>query len=86
MHGQLRYLPQWYHYYAGLADKVEGSVLPMDKKGLFTYAKKEPLGVVALVTPWNSPLMLLSWKLAPALAAGCTVVNKASGFSSASTI
>ncbi len=86
MHGQLRYLPQWYHYYAGLADKVEGSVLPMDKKGLFTYAKKEPLGVVALVTPWNSPLMLLSWKLAPALAAGCTVVIKPSEFTSASTI
>ncbi|GAA1005089.1 aldehyde dehydrogenase [Acrocarpospora pleiomorpha] len=86
MFGQVSYLPEWYYYYGGLSDKVEGSVLPMDKKGYFTYTRKEPVGVVAIITPWNSPLMLLSWKLAPALAAGCTVVIKPSEFASASTL
>src|SRR6478609_6820112 len=86
MHGQLQYVPQWFHYYGGLADKIEGTVLPLDKKGYFAYTRKEPLGVVAIVTPWNSPLMLLAWKLAPALAAGCTVVIKPSEFTSASTL
>jgi acyl-CoA reductase-like NAD-dependent aldehyde dehydrogenase len=86
MRGQLAYAPQWFHYYGGLADKVQGSVIPMDKKGFFAYSKKEPLGVTAIITPWNSPLMLLAWKLAPALAAGCTVVIKPSEFTSASTV
>jgi acyl-CoA reductase-like NAD-dependent aldehyde dehydrogenase len=86
MHGQLQYVPQWFHYYGGLADKVEGTVIPLDKKGFFAYSKKEPLGVTAILTPWNSPLMLLAWKLAPALAAGCTVVIKPSEFTSASTL
>ncbi|MEV4734908.1 aldehyde dehydrogenase [Saccharopolyspora sp. NPDC049426] len=86
MHGQLQYVPQWFYYYGGLADKVEGTVVPMDKKGFFTYTAKEPAGVVAVITPWNSPLLLLAWKLAPALAAGCTVVIKPSEFTSASTI
>lgn len=86
MHTQLKYIPQWYRYYGGLADKIEGSVIPLDKKGYFNFTRKEPLGVVAIITPWNSPLMLLSWKLAPALAAGCTVVIKPSEFTSASTL
>jgi (Z)-2-((N-methylformamido)methylene)-5-hydroxybutyrolactone dehydrogenase len=86
MRGQLTYLPQWFHYYGGLADKVEGAVIPMDKKGFFTYSRHEPVGVVGIITPWNSPLMLLAWKLAPALAAGCTVVIKPSEFTSASTL
>ncbi|MGY0055483.1 aldehyde dehydrogenase [Streptomyces sp. LZ34] len=86
MHGQLSYTPQWFHYYGGLADKIEGTVPPMDKKGYFTYTKKEPVGVVAVITPWNSPLLLLAWKIAPALAAGCTVVVKPSEFTSASTL
>ncbi|MEU0839671.1 aldehyde dehydrogenase [Streptomyces sp. NPDC005962] len=86
MYGQLRYLPEWFAYYGGLADKVEGSVIPIDKKGYFTYTKKEPVGVVAAITPWNSPLLLLAWKIAPALAAGCTVVVKPSEFTSASTL
>lgn len=86
MYGQLSYLPQWFYYYGGLADKVEGSVLPMDKKGYFAYTRQEPVGVVGIITPWNSPLMLLTWKLAPALAAGCTVVIKPSEFTSASTL
>ncbi len=86
MSGQLGYLPQWFYYYAGLADKVEGAVLPLDKVGYFAYTRKEPVGVTAIITPWNSPLLLLAWKLAPALAAGCTVVIKPSEFTSASTL
>jgi acyl-CoA reductase-like NAD-dependent aldehyde dehydrogenase len=86
MFGQLNYLPQWFHYYGGLADKLEGSVLPLDKKGYFAYTRKEPVGVTAIITPWNSPLLLLAWKLAPALAAGCTVVIKPSEFTSVSTL
>ncbi|WP_109479384.1 aldehyde dehydrogenase [Paraburkholderia sp. C35] len=86
MHAQLGYLPQWFRYYGGLADKIQGSVIPLDKKGYFNYTRHEPLGEVAIITPWNSPLMLLAWKLAPALAAGCTVVIKPSEFTSASTL
>lgn len=86
MQGQLNYIPQWFHYYGGMADKVQGSTLPLDKKGYFAFTRHEPVGVVAAITPWNSPLMLLSWKIAPALAAGCTVVVKPSEFTSASTL
>lgn len=86
MYGQLQYIPQWFYYYGGLADKLQGSVLPIDKKGYFAFTRHEPLGVVGIITPWNSPLLLLAWKLAPALAAGCTVVIKPSEFTSASTV
>jgi len=83
---QIRYLGDYYHYYAGLADKVQGAVIPSDKKGVFAYTKYEAKGVVAIITPWNSPLTLTTWKLAPALAAGCTAVIKPSEFTSASMI
>jgi aldehyde dehydrogenase (NAD+) len=86
MHGQLNYIPQWFYYYGGLADKIQGTTLPLDKKGYFSFTRNEPLGVVVAITPWNSPLLLASWKLAPALAAGCTVVIKPSEFTSASTL
>ena len=86
MQGQLNYIPQWFHYYGGLADKIQGSTLPLDKKGYFAFTRHEPVGVVAAITPWNSPLMLASWKVAPALAAGCTIVVKPSEFTSASTL
>ncbi len=86
MQSQVEYVPQWYYYFGGLADKIQGSVIPLDKKGYFNFTRHEPLGVVAAITPWNSPLLLLSWKLAPALAAGCTVVIKPSEFTSASTL
>ncbi|MGO4607753.1 aldehyde dehydrogenase [Variovorax sp. 2RAF20] len=86
MQGQLNYIPQWFYYYGGLADKVQGSTLPLDKKGYFAFTRHEPVGVVAAITPWNSPLLLLAWKLAPALAAGCTMVVKPSEFTSASTL
>lgn len=86
MLAQMRYMPNWYHYYGGLADKVEGSVIPLDKRGYLNYTRYEPLGVVAVITPWNSPLMLTAWKLAPALAAGNSVVIKPSEFTSASVL
>lgn len=84
--GQMKYLPQWFYYYAGLADKVEGAVTPIDRPGMLHYVNYEPLGVVAAIAPWNSPLLLAAWKIAPALAAGNTIVVKPSEFSSASTI
>jgi len=83
---QVRYVADYFHYYAGLADKVESHVLPTDKEGVFAYTKYEAKGVVAIITPWNSPLTLTSWKLAPALAAGCTAVIKPSEFTSASMV
>ncbi len=81
---QTAYMAQWYHYYGGLADKIEGAVLPTDKPDTFNYTRYEPLGVVAAIVPWNSPLLLTTWKLAPALAAGNTVVIKPSEYTSAS--
>jgi len=86
MRGQLNYIPQWFRYFGGLADKIEGRVIPIDKPGVFNFTREEPLGVVAAVTPWNSPLLLAAWKLAPALAAGNTVVWKPSEFSSVSAL
>jgi len=86
MQGQLNYIPQWYYYFGGLADKIQGAVIPLDKKGFFNFTRHEPLGVVVAITPWNSPLLLTAWKLAPALAAGNTVVIKPSEFTSASTL
>ncbi len=86
MRGQVRYIPQWFHYFGGLADKIEGRVIPIDKPGVFNFTREEPLGVVAAITPWNSPLLLAAWKLAPALAAGNTVVWKPSEFASVSAL
>ena len=86
MSGQTTYMAEWYRYYGGLADKVEGSVVPTDKPNVLNYTRKEPLGVVAMITPWNSPLLLLAWKLPAALAAGNAVVVKPSEFTSASTL
>lgn len=86
MRGQLRYIPQWFYYFGGLADKIQGAVIPLDKKDYFNFTRHEPLGVVAAITPWNSPLLLIAWKIAPALAAGCTVVLKPSEFTSTSSL
>ena len=86
MGAQTKYLAEWYRYYGGLADKVEGSVIPSDKPGIFNFTRYEALGVIGMITPWNSPLLLLAWKLAPALAAGNTAVVKPSEYTSASTL
>jgi aldehyde dehydrogenase (NAD+) len=86
MSAQTAYMAQWYYYFGGLADKIEGAVIPIDKPDTFNYTRHEPVGVVVAIVPWNSPLLLTAWKLAPALAAGCTVVIKPSEFTSASVL
>ena len=86
MRAQVAYSARWWDYFGGLADKIEGGVLPIDKAGYAAFTRREPLGVVAIVTPWNSPLLLATWKLAPALAAGNTIVWKPSEFTSASAL
>ncbi|MFF1834849.1 aldehyde dehydrogenase [Streptomyces sp. NPDC058231] len=86
MSGQMAGLPAYYRYYAGLADKIEGSVVPTDKPDYFVYTRHEPVGVVGAITPWNSPLLLLTWKLAAGLAAGCTFVVKPSDHTPVSTL
>lgn len=86
MRGQLRYLPEFYYYFGGLADKIQGRTLPIDKQDMFVFTNREPLGVVAAITPWNSPLYLTTLKLAPALVAGNTIVIKPSEVTSASLL
>ncbi|RKP53758.1 aldehyde dehydrogenase [Pararobbsia silviterrae] len=85
MLGQWRYLPEWLYYYAGLAVSDIGAVLPSDKPNFTAVTRREPVGVVAAITPWNSPGLLMLWKLAPALAAGCTFVVKPSEHTPVST-
>jgi (Z)-2-((N-methylformamido)methylene)-5-hydroxybutyrolactone dehydrogenase len=75
---QIVYISEYFRYFAGLADKLSGLHLPIDKKDMEVWLKREPIGVVAAIIPWNSQLFLASTKLGPALAAGCTVVLKAS--------
>lgn len=75
---QIAYVADYYRYYAGLADKIEGAHLPIDKPDMEVWLRREPLGVVAAIVPWNSQLFLSAVKIGPALAAGCTVVLKAS--------
>lgn len=75
---QIAYVAEYYRYFAGLADKLQGAHLPIDKPDMEVWLRREPIGVVAAVVPWNSQLFLSAVKLAPALAAGCTVVLKAS--------
>jgi (Z)-2-((N-methylformamido)methylene)-5-hydroxybutyrolactone dehydrogenase len=86
MGGQLGALPDWYYYFAGAADKVQGATIPSDKPNFFVYTRKEPVGVVGAIIPWNSPLLLLTFKLAPALAAGCTFVVKSAEQTPASVL
>jgi acyl-CoA reductase-like NAD-dependent aldehyde dehydrogenase len=86
MLGQLTVLPQWYYYFSGLADKVEGRTVPPINAAYFGYTVREPMGVIGCITPWNSPLLLLTMKLAPLLAAGNTCVVKPSEHAPASTI
>lgn len=75
---QTGYVGQYYRYYGGLADKIEGAVLPIDKPDMHVFTRREPIGVVAAIVPWNAQMFLAATKVGPALAAGCTVVLKAS--------
>lgn len=86
MSGQLRAVPDWFYYYGGLADKIEGRVIPLDRTSILNYTVREPLGVVGIITPWNSPILLTAMAAAPALAAGNTVVLKPSEVTSASSV
>ena len=86
MEQQLRGLPDYLHYWAGAADKIGGETIPGPSEDWLIYTRREPVGVVAAITPWNSPVLLLTWKLAPALAAGCTVVAKPAEQAPASTL
>jgi (Z)-2-((N-methylformamido)methylene)-5-hydroxybutyrolactone dehydrogenase len=86
MEGQLRGLADYYHWFAGAADKIHGETIPADRTNFLIYTLHEPVGVVAAITPWNSPVLLTSWKLAPALAAGCTFVCKPAEQAPASTL
>ncbi|MEL7542779.1 MAG: aldehyde dehydrogenase [Pseudomonadota bacterium] len=75
---QVGYAAEFFRYFAGLADKVQGAHLPIDKPDMETYLRREPIGVVAAIVPWNSQIFLAAVKLGPALAAGCPVILKAS--------
>lgn len=83
---QAKYISQFFNFFAGCADKVHGETLPIDKPDLFVFTTREPLGVVAAIVPWNSQLFLVAVKIGPALAAGNTVVLKASEHASAAML
>jgi acyl-CoA reductase-like NAD-dependent aldehyde dehydrogenase len=83
---QAKYIAEFFHFYAGAADKIDGKTLPIDKPDMFVFTDREPLGVVAAVVPWNSQLFLSAVKIGPALAAGNAIVLKASEFGSASML
>jgi (Z)-2-((N-methylformamido)methylene)-5-hydroxybutyrolactone dehydrogenase len=86
MRGQIKLMPEHFNYYAGLAQQPTGTTNPVHLTAMLNYTVREPLGVVGAITPWNSPLMLLVWKLGPALAAGNTVVAKPSEITPLSTV
>jgi aldehyde dehydrogenase (NAD+) len=77
---------KYYRYFAGYADKLHGEVIPFDNNNIFDYTLREPYGVIAIITPWNSPISILANSLAPALATGNTVVIKPSEHTSATTL
>ncbi|HVY82912.1 MAG TPA: aldehyde dehydrogenase family protein, partial [Steroidobacteraceae bacterium] len=73
-------------FFAGLAERLAGSTVQPSRPGFTTFTLREPVGVVAAITPWNTPLGLLGWKLFPALAAGNTIVIKPSEVTPTSTL
>ena len=75
---QAKSLQSYYDFFAGLADKIAGEQIPSPSPNFLVYTERVPVGVVGAIIPWNSPLLLLTWKLAPLLAAGCTAVVKPS--------
>ena len=83
---QAQYVAQYYTFYAGCADKVHGDTLPIDKPDMFVFTRREPLGVIAGIVPWNSQLFLSSIKIGPALAAGNAIVLKLSEFAPAAML
>jgi (Z)-2-((N-methylformamido)methylene)-5-hydroxybutyrolactone dehydrogenase len=83
---QMSFAARVFRFFAGYADKIWGSVIPMDQRDIFDFAIREPYGVVAIITAWNSPISLLANKLPAALAAGNCVVIKPSEHASATTL
>lgn len=84
--GQVRFAARTFRYFAGIADKVLGQVIPLDDDRMLDFAVREPVGVCVALLGWNSPLQFTANKLAPALAAGNTVVVKPSEFAAASVL
>lgn len=86
MRAQMRAIPDSYFYFAGMADKVVGETIPVNKLDSLNFNLREPLGVIGMIIPWNSPLMMLTGTLAPCLAVGNTVVVKPSEHATASSL
>ncbi|EKS72456.1 aldehyde dehydrogenase [Burkholderia sp. SJ98] len=86
MRAQMRAIPDSYFYFAGMADKLQGDTIPVNKLDTLNFNTREPLGVVGMIIPWNSPLMMLTGTLAPCLAIGNTIVVKPSEHATASTL
>jgi len=86
MEGRIGGIADWYRYFGGLADKVGGKTIPTNLEGRFTYTRRVPYGVVAGITPWNSPLSIGTYKVAPAIAAGNTIVLKPSEINPVTTL
>ncbi|MGC3987383.1 MAG: aldehyde dehydrogenase [Pseudorhodoferax sp.] len=84
MKAQANVVREWLYYFGGLADKIEGRVIPLERRSVLNYTLREPIGVVGVIVPWNSPTFLTIMGCAPALAAGNTVVLKPSEVTSAS--
>ncbi len=84
MRAQARVAKDFLYYFGGLADKIEGRVIPLERASVLNYTLREPLGVIGVIVPWNSPTFLTIMSVAPALAAGNTVVLKPSEVTSAS--
>jgi len=84
MRAQSKVVKDWLYYFGGLADKIEGRVIPLDRVSVLNYTLREPVGVVGVIVPWNSPTFLTIMSVAPALAAGNTIVLKPSEVTSAS--
>jgi acyl-CoA reductase-like NAD-dependent aldehyde dehydrogenase len=84
MRAQAKAVKDWLYYFGGLADKIEGRVIPIERQSVLNYTLREPLGVIGVIVPWNSPTFLTIMSVAPALAAGNTIVIKPSEVTSAS--
>ncbi|MGO4384067.1 aldehyde dehydrogenase [Specibacter sp. RAF43] len=83
---QITFVADWFQYFAGLAETVTGQTIPTDHLDMLVYTEAVPVGVVGAIVPWNAPLLLLAWKVAPALAAGCTIVVKPSDYTPATAL
>ncbi|WP_109476171.1 aldehyde dehydrogenase [Paraburkholderia sp. C35] len=86
MRAQMRAIRDSYLYFGGMADKLQGDTIPVNKLDMLNFNLREPIGVVGMIIPWNSPLMMLTGTLAPCLAIGNTVVVKPSEHATASTL